>query len=125
MISLDFTKLGGLVPAVAQDWATGEVLMVAFMNEESWRLTLETGIMHYWSRSRETLWKKGETSGHVQEVKELRVDCDADCVVARVVQVGGSACHTGHRSCFYRVVEGGAERVDGVKVFDPKEKYGE
>lgn len=112
MITLDFTKLDGLVPAVAQDWATGEVLMVAFMNEEAWRLTLATGVMHYWSRSRRSLWKKGETSGHVQEVKELRVDCDADCVVARVVQVGGSACHTGRRSCFYRVVDGEALRED-------------
>jgi phosphoribosyl-AMP cyclohydrolase len=112
MITLDFAKLDGLVPAVAQDWRTGEVLMVAFMNEESWRLTLETGLMHYWSRSRRSLWKKGETSGHVQEVKELRVDCDGDCVVARVAQVGGSACHTGHRSCFFRVVDGGELRVD-------------
>jgi phosphoribosyl-AMP cyclohydrolase len=112
MITLDFGKLDGLVPAVAQDWVTGEVLMVAFMNEESWRLTLETGIMHYWSRSRGKLWKKGETSGHVQEVKELRVDCDNDCVVARIAQVGGSACHTGHRSCFYRVVDGAGLRED-------------
>jgi len=114
MITLDFTKLGGLVPAVAQDWTTGEVLMVAFMNEEAWRLTLSTGIMHYWSRSRASLWKKGETSGHVQEVKELRVDCDQDCVVARVRQVGGAACHTGHRSCFYRVVDGEALREDAA-----------
>ena len=112
MIKLDFTKLDGLVPAVVQDWTTGEVLMVAFLNEESWRLTLETGVMHYWSRSRRALWKKGETSGHVQQVKELRVDCDGDCVVVRVAQVGGSACHTGHRSCFYRVVDGGGLRVD-------------
>jgi phosphoribosyl-AMP cyclohydrolase len=112
MITLDFKKLDGLVPAVAQDWQTGEVLMVAFMNEDAWRLTLETGIMHYWSRSRKSLWKKGETSGHVQEVKELRVDCDNDCVVASVAQVGGSACHTGHRSCFFRVVDGTTLRVD-------------
>jgi phosphoribosyl-AMP cyclohydrolase len=112
MVTLDFTKLDGLVPAVAQDWKTGEVLMVAFMNEESWRLTLETGIMHYWSRSRGKLWKKGETSGHVQEVKELRVDCDSDTVVARVAQVGDVACHTGHRSCFYRVVDGNHLRED-------------
>jgi phosphoribosyl-AMP cyclohydrolase len=112
MVTLDFGKLDGLVPAVAQDWQTGEVLMVAFMNEESWRLTLETGIMHYWSRSRKSLWKKGETSGHFQEVKELRVDCDQDCVVARVRQVGGAACHTGRRSCFFRVVDGGDLRED-------------
>jgi len=112
MVTLDFSKLGGLVPAVAQDWQTGEVLMVAFMNEDAWRVTLETGIMHYWSRSRASLWRKGETSGHIQEVKELRVDCDEDSVVARVAQIGGSACHTGHRSCFFRVVDGATLRVD-------------
>jgi len=124
MIGLDFTKLDGLVPAVAQDWRTGEVLMVAFMNEESWRLTLETGIMHYWSRGRKRLWKKGESSGNVQEVKELRVDCDEDCVVAKVRQVGDAACHTGHRSCFFRVVDGGSLRVDGEPLFDPEKIYG-
>jgi len=125
MVELDFTKLDGLVPAVAQDWQTGEVLMVAFMNRESWELTQTTGIMHYWSRSRGKLWKKGESSGNLQEVKELRIDCDADCVLARVRQIGDAACHTGYRSCFYRVVEKGQERVDGVKVFDPADVYGE
>ncbi len=125
MVKLDFTKLDGLVPAVAQDWKTGEVLMVAFMNPESWDLTLKTGVMHYWSRSRGKLWKKGESSGNIQEVKELRIDCDEDCVLAKVNQIGDAACHTGYRSCFYRVVEGGSERVDGVLVFDPAEKYGE
>ncbi len=125
MVKLDFSKLDGLVPAVAQDWQTGEVLMVAFMNEESWELTLSTGIMHYWSRSRGKLWKKGESSGNVQEVKELRIDCDEDCVLAKVKQIGDAACHTGYRSCFYRVVENGALRVDGVLVFDPAKVYGE
>jgi phosphoribosyl-AMP cyclohydrolase len=125
MIELDFTKLDGLVPAIAQDWHTGEILMVAFMNKESWELTLKTGIMHYWSRSRSKLWKKGESSGNIQEVKELRIDCDADCVLAKVRQIGDAACHTGYRSCFYQVVEGGALRVDGVRVFDPAEVYGE
>jgi phosphoribosyl-AMP cyclohydrolase len=125
MIQLDFSKLDGLVPAVAQDWQTGEVLMVAFMNSESWELTLKTGIMHYWSRSRSKLWKKGESSGNIQEVKELRIDCDEDCVLAKVRQIGDAACHTGYRSCFYRVVESGATRIDGVQVFDPSEKYGE
>jgi phosphoribosyl-AMP cyclohydrolase len=109
---------------VAQDWQSGEVLMVAFMNREAWELTQGTGIMHYWSRSRGKLWKKGESSGNVQEVKELRVDCDADCVLARVRQIGEAACHTGYRSCFYQVVRGGALVVDGVKVFDPKDVYG-
>jgi phosphoribosyl-AMP cyclohydrolase len=125
MVELDFTKLDGLVPAVAQDWQTGEVLMVAFMNRESWELTQKTGIMHYWSRSRGKLWKKGESSGNVQEVKELRIDCDSDCVLARVRQIGDAACHTGYRSCFHRVVEKDGERVDGLKVFDPKDVYGE
>jgi len=125
MIDLDFTKLDGLVPAVAQDWQTGEILMVAFMNKESWELTLQTGIMHYWSRSRSKLWKKGESSGNIQEVKELRIDCDADCVLAKVRQIGDAACHTGYRSCFYQVVDGGTLRVDGVRVFDPADVYGE
>ena len=124
MIELDFTKLDGLVPAVAQDWKSGEVLMVAFMNQEAWDLTQKTGIMHYWSRSRGKIWKKGESSGNVQEIKELRIDCDADCVLAKVNQIGDAACHTGYRSCFYQVVEGGKLRVDGVKVFDPEKVYG-
>jgi phosphoribosyl-AMP cyclohydrolase len=124
MIALDFSKLDGLVPAVAQDWKTGEVLMVAFMNAESWELTQKTGIMHYWSRSRSSLWKKGESSGNIQEVKELRIGCENDSVLARVRQIGDAACHTGYRSCYYRVLDGGALRVDGVQVFDPAEKYG-
>jgi len=124
MVELDFSKLDGLVPAVAQDWRTGEVLMVAFMNRESWELTLSTGVMHYWSRTRGTLWKKGESSGNVQEVKELRVSCENDSVLAKVRQIGEAACHTGYRSCFHRTLEGGALRVDGTKVFDPTEKYG-
>jgi phosphoribosyl-AMP cyclohydrolase len=99
--------------------------MVAFMNREAWDLTCRTGIMHYWSRSRGKLWKKGESSGNVQEVRELRLDCDADCVLAKVRQVGGAACHTGYRSCFYTVVEGGTTRVDGVQVFDPRKVYGD
>ena len=125
MIALDFSKLDGLVPAVAQDAKTGEVLMVAFMNKESWELTLSTGIMHYWSRSRSKLWKKGESSGNVQLVKELRIDCDEDCVLAKIEQMGDAACHTGYRSCFYRVVEKGELRTDGVLVFDPEKVYGE
>jgi phosphoribosyl-AMP cyclohydrolase len=125
MVALDFSKLDGLIPAVAQDADTGEVLMVAFMNAEAWELTRSTGIMHYWSRSRGKLWKKGESSGNVQQVRELRVDCDADCVLAKVRQVGGAACHTGYRSCFYQVVEGDGTRVDGVKLFDPAKVYGE
>ena len=124
MIELDFEKDGGLVPAIAQDAETGEVLMVAYINPESWKLTLETGIVHYWSRSRQKLWKKGESSGNLQEVKEIRVDCDADCVVIKVNQIGGSACHTGYRSCFYRVINGDELVTEGQPVFDPDEVYG-
>ena len=124
MVKLDFSKLDGLVPAVAQDWKTGEVLMVAFMNGEAWELTRATGIMHYWSRSRNKLWKKGESSGNVQEVKELRIGCENDSVLARVRQVGDAACHTGYRSCYHRILEGDTLRIDGPLVFDPAEKYG-
>ena len=125
MIELDFTKLDGLVPAVAQDYKTGEILMVAFMNQEAFELTLKTGIVHYWSRSRKQLWKKGESSGNVQEVKEIRIDCDNDCVLLKINQIGDAACHTGYRSCFYRVVEGGDLKVDGIKIFNPEDKYGD
>jgi phosphoribosyl-AMP cyclohydrolase len=121
---LDFQKNGGLVPAVVQDHQSGEVLMLAYLNPESWQLTLDTGIAHYWSRSRRKLWKKGELSGNIQEVREVRVDCDGDAVLLRVRQVGGAACHTGYRSCFSRRVEGEELRTDGVRLFDPKEKYG-
>lgn len=125
MVKLDFAKLGGLVPAVAQDWKTGEVLMTAFMNEEAWELTQKTGIMHYYSRTRNKLWKKGESSGNIQEVKELRIGCENDSILAKIHQIGDAACHTGYRSCYYRVLEGDTLRVDGKKIFDPAEKYGE
>ncbi len=124
MIKLDFEKTDGLIPAIAQDFKTGDVLMVAYINKESWDLTLKTGIAHYWSRSRNKLWKKGEESGNVQEVKEIRVDCDNDCVIFRINQIGDAACHTGYRSCFYRVVRGDELVVDGERVFDPDKVYG-
>jgi phosphoribosyl-AMP cyclohydrolase len=124
MIPLDFDKLGGVVPAIAQDHLTGEVLMLAFMNAEAWEATLATGRATYWSRSRRRLWVKGESSGHVQLVREIRIDCDADAVVLKIEQAGGAACHTGHRSCFHKRVEaGGTVRVIGEPVFDPKEVY--
>jgi len=101
----------GLVPAVAQDAASGEVLMLAWMNRESLRRTVDTGEAVYWSRSRKSLWKKGETSGHVQRVLEVRIDCDADAVLLRVESVKGIACHTGRRRCFFNRLEGaGGER---------------
>ncbi len=123
-MELDFDKSGGLIPAIAQDVTTGEVLMMAHVNREAWEATLATGIAHYWSRSRNALWKKGESSGNVQEVREIRVDCDADCILLKVHQVGDAACHTGYRSCFYRVVRDGDLVVQGQRVFDPDKVYG-
>jgi phosphoribosyl-AMP cyclohydrolase len=124
MIRLDFNKMGGLVPAIVQDHETGEILMLAFMNEEAWAHTRATGKATFYSRSRNTLWIKGETSGNVQLVKEIRIDCDDDTVLLKVEQVGGAACHTGHKSCFYRqITETGDAIVLGQPVFDPKEVY--
>jgi phosphoribosyl-AMP cyclohydrolase len=122
--TLDFDKLDGLVPAVVQDHLSGEVLMVGFMNPEAWETTLRTGKATFWSRSRQTLWTKGLTSGNVQLVKEIRIDCDDDTVVLKVEQVGGAACHTGHRSCFFKRLTGeGDIEVVGKPLFDPKEVY--
>jgi len=123
MIELDFSKLGGLVPAVVQDYQTGDVLMLAFMNKEAWEATLATGQATYYSRSRQTLWIKGKTSGHMQLVKEIKVDCDDDTVLLKVEQVGGAACHTGHKSCFFKKLADGAVKIDGEPVFDPEEVY--
>jgi phosphoribosyl-AMP cyclohydrolase len=122
---LDFDKAGGLIPAVVQDAESGEVLMVAYLNREAFEQTRRTGRMHYYSRSRERLWMKGETSGHVQEVREIRVDCDQDAAVFKVHQVGGAACHTGYRSCFFRRVDpdGGLTMLEQEKVFDPAQVY--
>jgi len=123
MIELKFDKMGGLVPAIAQDYKTGEVLMLAYMNEEAWGETLKTGKATYYSRSRQELWIKGNTSGHQQIVKEIRVDCDDDTIVLKIEQIGGAACHTGHRSCFHKIVENGSLKICGEPVFDPKEVY--
>lgn len=122
-VSLDFDKQGGLVPVIAQDWETGEVLMLAYMNPESFEETLRTGKACYFSRSRNKLWRKGEESGNFQKVREIRVDCDSDTLVLKIEQVGGAACHTGHRSCFFRKIDNGQIIEDGVKVFDPEKVY--
>ena len=119
----DFAKGGGLIPCIAQDADTGDVLMLAYMNEEAWNQTLETGEAHYYSRSRKTLWHKGATSGHVQKVKHVRLDCDLDTVLLLVEQVGGAACHEGYHSCFFREFVGGEPLICSEKVFDPKEVY--
>ena len=125
MIKLDFAKCGGLIPAIAQDYKTGEVLMLAYINEEAWQETLSTGHAVYYSRSRNKLWRKGESSGNVQLVKDIAVDCDCDTVVFKVEQIGGAACHTGHRSCFYtHIAPDGAVSVDEDIVFDPEKVYG-
>jgi phosphoribosyl-AMP cyclohydrolase len=113
----------GLVPAIIQDAATGEVLMMAYMNKESLKKTLAEGKCCFWSRSRKKLWVKGETSGNVQIVKEAFIDCDNDTLLFKVEQVGGAACHTGYRSCFYRRIGHGGLEIIGEKVFDPDNVY--
>ena len=123
-MKIDFEKGGGLVPVIVQDDETGDVLMLAYMNEAAYQKTLETGKATYWSRSRRKLWLKGETSGNVQEVKGIYIDCDEDTILLKVHQVGGAACHTGHRSCFYRRMdEKGTFREIEPPVFNPKEVY--
>ena len=124
MIDLDFKKMDGLIPAIVQEYETGDVLMLAFMNEEAWKTTLSTGMATFYSRTRDTLWIKGKTSGNVQKVKEIRIDCDNDTVLLKVEQVGGAACHTGHKSCFFQQIEGENIKIIGTPVFDPEEVYG-
>jgi phosphoribosyl-AMP cyclohydrolase len=120
---IDFDKQGGLVPAIAQDAETGTVLMMAWMNREAFEETVRTGRAVYFSRSRGKLWRKGEESGHVQEVREVCVDCDNDTVLLKVHQIGGAACHEGYASCFFRRLEGDQLRVIAERVFDPKQVY--
>ena len=120
---LDFDKAGGLVPAIAQDADTGEVLMLAWMNKEAFEETARTRRACYYSRSRNRLWRKGEESGNVQEVRGIFIDCDADTVLLKVKQVGGAACHEGYPSCFFRELDAGELRVVGERVFDPNAVY--
>jgi phosphoribosyl-AMP cyclohydrolase len=123
MLTLQFDKGDGLLPAIVQDHETKEVLMLAYINDLAWKKTLETGKAHYWSRSRNKLWLKGETSGHQQIIKNILVDCDEDTVVYQVEQLGGAACHTGHRSCFFRKISDGKFETFDEPVFDPGEVY--
>ncbi len=123
MTEPDFDKGQGLVPAVVQDASTGEVLMMAYMNRLAWQKTLETGVATYWSRSRNSLWVKGETSGNTQKVHAVYIDCDNDTVLLKVDQAGGAACHTGYRSCFYRRIFPNGEEIVGERVFNPEEVY--
>ena len=122
-MDIDFDKCGGLVPVVAQDDATGQVLMLAWMNRAAYEETLRTGRAVYYSRSRGKLWRKGEESGHVQEVRGVYIDCDADTILLKVNQVGGAACHEGYASCFFREVKPDGLKVIAEKVFDPKAVY--
>ena len=121
----NFEKMD-LIPVIAQDDESGDVLMLAYMNEEAWKETLASGRVVYFSRSRQKLWRKGEESGNVQELKSVFYDCDADTLLVRVNQIGGAACHEGYRSCFFRKIDlaTGEVEVIGERVFDPKEVYG-
>ena len=123
MIEPNFAKGDGLVPAIVQDAETKEVLMLAYMNRQSWEATLQTGKATYWSRSRQKLWLKGESSGHFQIIKAVFIDCDDDTILLQVEQLGGAACHTGHKSCFYRKLKGKDFVVVGEKIFNPEEVY--
>ncbi len=124
MIDLDFSKGSGLLPAIAQDYRSGKILMLAYINKASWERSLETGEVHYWSRSRKEIWHKGDTSGNIQKIREIYVDCDNDTVLFKVEQVGGAACHLGFESCFHKKVDRNGEvTIVGKKVFDPDEVY--
>ena len=123
MVELDFDKNKGLIPVIAQDYQSGEVLMLAYMNKEALNETLKTKKAVYYSRSRQTLWIKGETSGHTQLVKEIRIDCDLDTILLKVEQLGGAACHKGYKSCFFSKLEGNELIIKEKRVFDPKKVY--
>ena len=123
MIEPNFAKGDGLVPAIVQDAETKEVLMLAYMNRQSWDATLQTGKATYWSRSRQKLWLKGEESGHFQLIKAVFIDCDDDTILLQVKQLGEAACHTGYKSCFYRKLNGKDFVIVGEKIFNPEEVY--
>jgi len=119
---IDFNKMNGLVPVIAQDSETKEILMLAYANKEALDLTISTGYAHYYSRSRKKIWKKGGTSGHIQKITEIRVDCDQDSLIFNVAQTGG-ACHTGYYSCFYRTLDNNGLHISGKKIFNPQKIY--
>lgn len=119
----NFASAETLLPAIAQDANSGEVLMLAYMNREAWQQTVESGEAVYFSRSRGRLWKKGEESGNVQKVKSAFIDCDADTILLKVEQVGGAACHEGYASCFFRQVDNDTLKIVGERIFDPSKVY--
>ena len=124
MVEINFNKFNGLIPVIVQDYLSNEILMLAFMNKEAWDKTLETQKAHYWSRSRNKLWLKGEQSGHFQLVKKILIDCDDDTILLKVEQIGGAACHTGYNSCFFRELRDGEFRIfKEEKIFDPEKVY--
>lgn len=118
----DFKK-SDLIPAIAQDYKTNEVLMLAYMNKTAWEETLKNGVATYWSRSRNKLWKKGESSGNVQVVKEIYIDCDNDTILLKVEQIGEAACHEGYKSCFFRKYSDGKLEICAQRIFDPEKVY--
>jgi phosphoribosyl-AMP cyclohydrolase len=123
MLKPDFDKNNGLIPVITQDYQSGEVLMLAYMNREAFDETMKTQTAVYYSRSRQKLWKKGETSGHTQMVREIRIDCDQDTILLKVEQLGGAACHKGYKSCFFSKVENNELIITEKRVFDPKKVY--
>lgn len=122
-MKLDFAKTGGMIPAVVQDHQTGRVLMVGFMNEEAFQQTVQTGFTTFYSRSRNKLWMKGESSGHRLLVKSIQTDCDSDCLLVHVESVGPGVCHEGYQSCFYRTLDHGEWKIAETKTYDPKKVY--
>ena len=122
-MDLDFDKTGGMIPAIAQDYKTGRVLMVGFMNKEAFEKTVETGFTTFYSRSRNKLWMKGESSGHRLVVKSIQTDCDKDCVLVQVEALGPGVCHEGYQSCFFRTLKDGQWQVTEAQTYNPKEVY--
>lgn len=120
---IDFEKNNGIVPVIIQDHKSGDVLMLAYMDDEAFNLTQSTGYAHYWSRSKKRIWKKGESSGHVQIIKEIYIDCDNDTILLKVDQKGEAACHEGYRSCFYRIIKGEEAVINTTPLFNPEEIY--
>ena len=124
MLELDFKKGDGILPAIVQDYESGKVFMLAYMNRDAWLLTIQTGEAHYWSRSRQEIWHKGATSGNIQIVKEIFIDCDSDTILLKIEQIGGAACHQGYESCFYKKIDtNGNVTITGKKIFDPERVY--